>query len=126
MTPLRIGIAGLGTVGCGVVEVVQRLRQDGTAPALEIVAVSARDRHRPRGVDVSALRWLDDARALATEPGIDAVVEAIGGADGIARELVEAALAAGRHVVTANKALLALHGTALGLGVSLRSPLRAV
>ena len=113
MTPLRIGIAGLGTVGCGVVEVVQRLRNGGGGAPLEIVAVCARDRQRQRGVDLSAYRWLDDARALATEPGIDAVVEAIGGGDGIALELVEAALAAGRHVVTANKALLALHGTGL-------------
>ena len=111
MTPLRIGIAGLGTVGCGVVEALQRRR--GGGPALEIAAVCARDRQRRRKVDLSPFRWLDDARALATEPGIDAVVEAIGGADGIALELVEAALGAGRHVVTANKALLALHGTRL-------------
>ncbi len=80
---------------------------------IEIVAVSARDRARDRGVDVSSCRWFDDALALAELPEVDVVVELIGGADGTARALLEKAIARGRHVVTANKALLAHRGTAL-------------
>jgi homoserine dehydrogenase len=113
---LRIGIAGLGIVGAGTVRL---LREHGDVlgqrcgRAIEIAAVSARDRTRDRGVDLSGLRWADDAMALARDPGVDVVVELIGGADGIAKQLVEAAIAGGKHVVTANKALLAHHGTAL-------------
>jgi homoserine dehydrogenase len=80
---------------------------------IEIGAVSARDRTRDRGIDLAGLRWSNDALALARDPAIDVVVELIGGADGIARQVVEAAIAARKHVVTANKALLAHHGTAL-------------
>src|SRR5439155_9722523 len=76
-------------------------------------AVSARDRTRDRGVPLSALRWYDDPVALAADPGTDVVVELIGGSDGPARALVHAALEAGKPVVTANKALLAVHGAAL-------------
>ncbi|MGE0119703.1 MAG: homoserine dehydrogenase [Dongiaceae bacterium] len=113
---LRIGIAGLGTVGAGTV----RLLREHTAMltqrcgrAIDIGAVSARDRTRDRGVDLSEIRWSDDALALARDPAIDVVVELIGGSDGIARQVVETAIAARKHVVTANKALLAHHGTAL-------------
>jgi homoserine dehydrogenase len=114
--PLRIGIAGLGTVGAGTVRL---LREHGDVlaqrcgRAIEIVAVSARDRGRDRGIDVSKVRWIDDAMALARDPDVDVVVELIGGADGSAKQVVEAAIAGGKHVVTANKALLAHHGTAL-------------
>jgi homoserine dehydrogenase len=113
---LRIGIAGLGTVGVGTVRL---LREHGDVlaqrcgRAIEIAAVSARDRKRDRGVDVSGLRWVDDAAALARDPQVDVVVELIGGADGIAKQVADAAIAGGKHVVTANKALLAHHGTAL-------------
>jgi len=116
MKPLRLGLAGLGTVGAGVVDVLQRhhdLLQSRCGRAIEIAAVSARDRGRDRGVDLSAYRWVDDAQELANDPEVDAVVEMIGGEDGIARCLVEGALGAGKHVVTANKALLAVHGTQL-------------
>ena len=82
---------------------------DGRSPS----AVSARDRTKDRGVPVSGLRWYDDPVALASDPGVDVVVEVIGGSEGPARALVEAALAAGKPVVTANKALLAVHGAAL-------------
>ena len=112
--PLRIAIAGLGTVGA---ETVRLIREQGALIAarcgrpIEIVAVSARDRAKARPVDLAGLSWFDDPAAMATEPGIDAVVELIGGSDGIAKATVVAALGAGRHVVTANKALIAHHGT---------------
>jgi len=114
--PLKIGIAGLGTVGGGVLQVLTRnaeLLQQRAGRPIVVTAVSARDRTRDRGMDLSHLRWHDDAAALARDPDIDVVVELIGGADGVAKALVEGALASGRHVVTANKALIAHHGTAL-------------
>jgi homoserine dehydrogenase len=111
---LRIGVAGLGTVGGGLVRLLATHRDllaRRCGRRIDLVAVSARDRSRDRGVDLSGVRWHDDARALAAAPDLDVVVELIGGADGIAREVVTAAIGAGHHVVTANKALLALHGT---------------
>src|ERR1700757_2292817 len=116
MTPLRIAIAGLGVVGAGTVKLLQTHAGDLARRCerpIEIVAVSARDSGRARGVDLSDYRWHDDALALADLPQVDVVVELIGGSDGPARRLLEAAIARGKHVVTANKALLALHGTAL-------------
>lgn len=125
--PLNIAIAGLGTVGAATVRLLQdhgALLARRCGRDIVISAVSARDRGRDRGFELKDIEWVDDPLALARRPGIDAVVELIGGSDGIARELVEGTLAAGRHVVTANKALLAHHGTALarlaeGNGVSL-------
>src|SRR5262245_34496933 len=76
-----------------------------------VVAVSARDRRRDRGIDLSAVRWYEDAAAMAADPEIDVVVELIGGVDGIARRVIEVALDCGKHIVTANKALMAHHGT---------------
>jgi homoserine dehydrogenase len=114
--PLRIGIAGLGTVGAATVVLLRRNAASIAARAgrpVEVVAVSARDRRRDRGVDLSSLEWFDDPVALARAPGIDCVVELMGGSDGPAKATVEAALGAGRAVVTANKALLARHGAAL-------------
>jgi len=114
--PLRIAVAGLGNVGAGTVKLLQQHAEDLARRCerpIEIRAVSARDRRRDRGVDLSRYDWLDDPVALARLPEIEVVVELIGGAEGPARELLEAALAAGKHVVTANKALLAHHGTAL-------------
>ena len=114
--PLKIAIAGLGTVGAGVLRL---LWENGDLVArrcgrpVVVTAVSARARDRDRGVDLSEARWFDDAVQMAREADADVVVELIGGADGVARSLCEAAIAAGRHVVTANKALLAHHGTAL-------------
>lgn len=114
--PLRLAIAGLGTVGAGVLELLQRnaelLEQRG-GRRLVVGAVSARDRRRDRGLDLSAVRWFGDAAAMAADPEIDVVIELIGGADGIARGVVERALDHGKHVVTANKALMARYGTAL-------------
>ncbi|MEK7820149.1 MAG: homoserine dehydrogenase [Pseudomonadota bacterium] len=115
-SPLRIGIAGLGTVGRGTLKVLGANADLLTARAgreLRPVAVSARDKTKDRGVPLKGLRWHDDPLALADDPDIDVVVELIGGSGGIARQLCEKALSQGKHVVTANKALLALHGTAL-------------
>jgi homoserine dehydrogenase len=115
MTPLRIAIAGLGTVGGGVARLLTlraaELAERAGRP-LELVAISARDRKKRRSTDLSAITWTDDPVALANGDA-DVVVELIGGEDGAARELVQAALANGKHVVTANKALLAHHGAEL-------------
>ena len=114
--PLKLGIAGLGTVGAGLVSLFEahgkRLAQI-LGREVVIVAVSARDRSKNRGVDLSRATWFDDPVVLAREAPIDVFVELIGGDEGPARQAVEAALNAGRHVVTANKALLARHGVAL-------------
>jgi homoserine dehydrogenase len=114
--PLRIAIAGLGTVGAGVVKLLQIQAADlarRSGRPIEIVAVSARDRRRDRGVDLARYRWHDDPVALASQNDVDVVVELIGGSEGPARQLLEAAIAGGKHVVSANKALLAHHGAAL-------------
>ena len=115
-TPLRLGIAGLGTVGGGTLRLLREheaLIGSRSGRPIEVVAVSARDRSKDRGLDLSALRWAEDPVALAADPQVDAVLELIGGADGPALTLAESALAAGKHLVTANKALLAHHGTRL-------------
>ena len=114
--PLSVGVAGLGTVGAGVLRLLRDNADLIAARAgrpIAVTAVSARDRTRDRGVPTSGLRWYDDPVALAFDPALDVVVELIGGAEGPARELVQAALAAGKPVVTANKALLAVHGAEL-------------
>lgn len=115
-SPLRIGIAGLGTVGAGVVKLLAehgRLLSVRGGRPLKVVAVSARSKAKKRDIDLTGLRWEKDPMALATAPDIDVVVELIGGSGGVARRLVQKALASGKHVVTANKALLALHGAEL-------------
>ena len=114
--PLSVAVAGLGTVGGGVLKLLRDNADIVTARAgrpIAVTAVSARDRTKDRGVPLGGLRWYDDPVALAADPGVDVVVELIGGADGPARALVEAAIAAGKPVVTANKAMLAVHGAAL-------------
>jgi len=111
---MKIGVAGLGTVGAGVVELLLRNQAIVAARAgreVIVVAVSARDRAKDRGLSLDGIRWYDDALELARDPEIDVVVELIGGSEGKARALVQAAIAAGKQVVTANKALLAIHGT---------------
>lgn len=114
--PLRLGIAGLGTVGAGVVRLV-RTHADLLAArggrGVEIAAVSARSRNRDRGVSLDGCDWEDDPVALARRPDVDVVVELMGGEDGPALAACRTALAAGKHVVTANKAMLAHHGQAL-------------
>lgn len=115
-SPLRLGIAGLGTVGAAVVRIVSE-RANGllaaTGRSVFVTAIAARDRSRDRGMDLSSLAWFDDPVAMAQSGKVDAVVELIGGADGIAKRVVETALEGGKAVVTANKALLAKHGLAL-------------
>lgn len=115
---LRIGLAGLGTVGMGVVKIVQRHADLIAARAgrgVEIVAVSARDPKKARGADLSGYAWETDPVALAKRADIDVFVEVMGGHEGPTRLATEAAIAAGKDVVTANKALLAHHGQALAL-----------
>jgi homoserine dehydrogenase len=114
--PLKIALAGLGTVGAGTLRLLRSnadLLAERGGRRIAVEAVSARDRRRDRGLDISAVRWFDDAAEMAADPDIDVVVELIGGADGIALDTVKAALARGKHVVTANKALMAHHGTEL-------------
>ncbi len=114
--PLKVAVAGLGTVGAEVVRILAHQRAllgQRCGREIAVTAVSARDRGRDRGVDISGFAWFDDAARMAREAEADVFVELIGGADGIAKTACEAALDAGRDVVTANKALIAKHGTAL-------------
>ncbi|MAU54101.1 MAG: homoserine dehydrogenase [Roseovarius sp.] len=117
-TPLRLGIAGLGTVGTGVVRIVRQkaaLLKARTGRAIAISAVSARSRDKDRGVSLSDYAWEDDPVALARRADVDVFIELMGGSDGPAKAATEAAIAAGKDVVTANKAMLAHHGQALAL-----------
>ena len=126
--PFRLGIAGLGTVGVGVVKIIRQqaaLLKARTGRDITISAVSARTKDRDRGVSLAGYAWEDDPVALATRDDVDVFVELMGGADGPAKAATEAAIAAGKHVITANKAMLAMHGHPLALaaeakGVSLR------
>jgi len=114
--PIRLGIAGLGTVGTGVIKIVQRhatLLSNRAGRPIEITAISARNRDKDRGVRLSAYAWEDDPVALARRDDVDVFVELMGGADGPAKAATEAAIASGKDVVTANKAMLAHHGQAL-------------
>jgi len=110
---LKVGLAGLGTVGTAVIQLLERERDKLLARCgrpIEVVAVTARSRSKKRAVDLKKLHWAADPVELAATPGIDAFVELIGGAGDPAKGAVETALAAGKPVVTANKALLAAHG----------------
>ena len=107
---LRLGVAGLGTVGGGLLKLIERQAELRIPGKLEVVAVSARNKNRNRGVDISKFRWVDDPVELALADDIDVVVELVGGSDGPAKRTVEAALRSGKSVVTANKALIAEHG----------------
>ena len=113
--PLRIALAGLGTVGGGVIRLLDTngaLIARRAGRPIEIVAVSARDRSKDRGVDIARFNWIDDTTALAHSDA-DVVVELVGGSDGPALTLARATLAAGKSFVTANKAMLAHHGLEL-------------
>lgn len=126
--PIKLGIAGLGTVGVGLIKIVQKnagLLTTRAGRPIEITAVSARSKTKNRDVDLSGYAWEDDAVNLAKRDDVDVFVELIGGDAGPAKAATEAAIAAGKHVVTANKAMLALHGQELALaaeaaGVNLR------
>ena len=113
---MKLGLAGIGTVGGGLLRLIEARRRSlsaRTGRPVEVVAVSAKSRRKNREVDISKLRFVQNPVALATDPEIDVFVELIGGESGIAKDAVEAALRAGKHVVTANKALLAHHGPSL-------------
>ena len=114
--PLRVALAGLGTVGGGVIRLLEANRaliERRAGRGIEVVAISARDRSKDRGVDLSGFAWVDDTTALATHDGVDVVVELVGGSDGPALTLARATLGNRRGFVTANKAMLAHHGLEL-------------
>ena len=116
--PLRIGIAGLGTVGVGVIKMLESnadVIAKRAGRKIAVVAVSARDRARDRGVDLSPYQWMDDARDLARHEKLDVVVELIGGTQGTGAQLIYDALKNKKHVVSANKALIAQHGFELAM-----------
>ena len=127
-SPLRIAIAGLGTVGAGVIRLLDTNRDLIAARAgrtLEVTAVSARDRSKDRGVQHERFSWEDDMTALASRDDVDVVLELVGGSDGPALALSRATLAAGKGLVTANKAMIAHHGLALAQEAeSLGAPLK--
>lgn len=113
---IRVGIAGLGTVGVGVIKILRdnaTLLTDRSDTEIKVTAVSAKSKGKDRGVSLDGLTWYDDARELANDNNVDVVVELIGGDSGVAYDLVKAALKNGKHVVTANKALVAHHGVEL-------------
>ncbi|MBP6112672.1 MAG: homoserine dehydrogenase, partial [Sphingobium sp.] len=110
---MRVAIVGLGTVGIGVIRLLDansELIARRAGRRIEVRAVNARDRERDRGVDISRFDWVDDMMELARRDDIDVVVELIGGSDGPALALARAVLSAGKPLVTANKAMLAHHG----------------
>ncbi len=114
--PLRVALAGLGTVGAGVIKLIEANRalvERRAGRPIQVVAVTARDRDRDRGVDLSKIDWVDDALALVRRDDVDVIVEVIGGADGPALTLARAALTAGKPFVTGNKAMIAHHGLEL-------------
>lgn len=113
MKTLKLGIAGLGHVGCGLVDLVQRQDSLRLPGRVEIAGVTARNRNRSRTVDTASYPWFDDAAKLASDESVDVFVELIGGSDGPAKVAVETALKAGKPVITANKALIAMHGREL-------------
>ena len=116
--PLRLGIAGLGTVGVGVLKIIHKnakIISLRTGRDIVVTAVSARSRSKDRGVDLSGFAWEDDPVALAKRDDVDIFVELMGGHEGPAKDATEAAIAAGKDVVTANKAMLAVHGQSLAL-----------
>ena len=116
--PLRLGIAGLGTVGVGVLKMIHKnakIISLRTGRDIVVTAVSARSRSKDRGVDLSGFAWEDDPVALAKRDDVDIFVELMGGHEGPAKDATEAAVAAGKDVVTANKAMLAVHGQSLAL-----------
>ena len=114
--PIKLGIAGLGTVGIGVVKIIQQKAetlQARTGRKIELVAVSAKTRQKERGVNLSMYDWESDPVSLANRKDIDIFVELIGGHSGQAKDSVLAAINSGKDIVTANKALLAHHGQEL-------------
>lgn len=111
--PCKVAVAGLGTVGAETVRLIaanQDLLAARAGRKVVVTAVSARDRNRDRGIDLTGITWFDNAAEMATQADADIIVEVIGGEEGMARDVIDNAIAGGRSVVTANKALLAHHG----------------
>ena len=116
MSPLKIAIAGLGVVGGEVArQLMHRQEQLALASgrALQLVAVSARSAGADRGFSMDQIDWHDNAVDLASRDDVDVIIEMIGGSEGVAVELTRAALKTGKHVITANKAMIAHHGAEL-------------
>jgi homoserine dehydrogenase len=110
----KVGVAGLGVVGGGLLKwLIERPDFAPGGDTVRLAGVTARDRHKPRGVDLTGVQWFDHPLSLAVSPDIDIFVELVGGAEGVARAAVTAALKLGKPVVTANKALIAAHGLEL-------------
>ena len=117
-TPLRLGIVGLGTVGSGVIKMLSKnatLLSARAGRQIIVSAVSARSRSKERGVDLSGIDWEDSPVALAKRDDVDVLVELMGGSEGPAKDATLAAISTGKDVITANKALLAIHGQSLAL-----------
>src|SRR6201996_5084071 len=116
VAPLKVGIAGLGTVGAEVVRLIEtqgRALTERCGRAVRVVGVTARSKAKKRGLDLAGVTWAKDPVALASDPGVDCFVELMGGAGDPALSAIEAALKSGKSVVTANKALIAKHGLRL-------------
>ena len=116
MEPLRVAIAGLGTVGLGTLKLLEKnnkLLAERTGRRIFVTAISARDRTKKRDHAIDHLKWFDDPVDMAREADADVIVELIGGERDPAKSICETALGSGRHVVTANKALMATHGNEL-------------
>src|SRR3954463_8787083 len=116
VAPLRVGIAGLGTVGVEVVRLIERqarVLSERTGRGIRVVAVTARSKAKKRGIDLSGINWARDPQALASDPEIDCLVELMGGVGDPALSPIDTALKSGKSVVTANKALIARHGLRL-------------
>jgi homoserine dehydrogenase len=116
VAPLKVGIAGLGTVGSAVVRLIEQQSRALSARCgrgVRVVAVAARSKTKKRDIDLTDIAWARDALALANDPGIDCFVELMGGSGDPAHSAIEAALKSGKSVVTANKALIAKHGLRL-------------
>ncbi len=114
---LRVGIAGLGTVGAETFRILSERKDillSRSGKKIEVVAVSSQNRHIDRGIDLSGVEWVDDARKLCLMPNVDVVVELIGGAEGIAKDIAEATVTNSKYFVTANKALIAHYGDEIG------------
>src|ERR1700731_4358739 len=117
VAPLKVGIAGLGTVGAEVVRLIEQQSRTLSARSgrsVRVVAVTARSKVKKRSLDLRGIDWAKSPLALATDPGVDCFVELMGGAGDPALSAIEAALKSGKSVVTANKALIAKHGLRLG------------
>ncbi len=117
---MRVAIAGLGTVGAETFRVISERKDfilSRTGVDIEIVAVSAKHKDLDRGIDISKVSWVDDARKLSSLEDVDVVIELIGGSEGVAKDVVEKSISAGKSVVTANKALIAHHGMAISRGI---------